>query len=282
MRILVTNDDGIESKGLHALVDAVADFGEVVVVAPAFEYSGSGAALGTLDFHQPTVRRRPIEGREAIESWTVEGPPALCVMYAQLEAFGDPFDYVVSGINPGQNVGWSVYHSGTIGACLTGRNRGASGLAVSMGFDGKEVEGQTWGQIVDGMTWATAGTVARHVFAGMIAAPAEQPTVINLNVPNKELDELDGWAESDVGSEPPRRLTKGKLVPDDDDGELYHLHMDWGSGGELVPGTDGYNVANRTVSVTWIGHLGRIPAPTEQGHAVSGRLDALFDGDALD
>ena len=279
----MTNDDGIESKGLHALVEAVRDFGDVTVVAPAFEYSGSGAALGTLDFHQPTVRRRPIEGMEDVESWTVEGPPGLCVMYAQLEAFGPGFDYVVSGINPGQNVGWSVYHSGTIGACLTGRNRGASGLAVSMGFDGKEVEGQTWGQIVDGMRWPTAATVARHVFAGMVAAPSDHPTVINLNVPNKRIVELDGWAEADVGSEPPRRLTKGRLVPDEDGGgEVYRLQMDWGSGGELVPGTDGYHVANRTVSITWLGQLGRTPAPAEQGHAVGGRLDSLFADPASD
>ena len=277
MRILVTNDDGIESKGLHALVEAVADFGEVVVIAPAFEYSGSGAALGTLDFHEPTVRRRPIEGLEEIESWTVEGPPGLCVMYGQLEAFGPAFDYVVSGINPGQNVGWSVYHSGTIGACLTGRNRGASGLAVSMGFNGKEVEGQTWGQIVDGMIWPTAATIAREVFAGMVATPTDEPVVVNLNVPSKPLAELEGWAESEIGSEPPRRLTKGRLVPDDDDAELFHLHMDWGAGTELIPGTDGYNVANRTVSITWLGRLGRTPAPPSQGDAVRQRLDSVFD-----
>ena len=55
-------------------------------------------------------------------------------MFARL-AFGDPFDLVVSGINPGANVGRSVYHSGTIGACLTARNGGITGVAVSQAVD---------------------------------------------------------------------------------------------------------------------------------------------------
>ena len=145
-------------------------------------------------------------------------------MYAQLGAFGDPFDLVVSGINPGQNVGWSVYHSGTIGAALTGRNRGASGIAVSLGFNSKDVEGQTWGEIVDGMLWDTAATVAAEIVDGMIAAPASSPVVINCNIPNKPLDELDGWDLANVGTEPPRKLVTGRLTPDgtDDEGCLLY------------------------------------------------------------
>ena len=61
MRILVTNDDGIDSLGLHALANAMRPYGEVVVVAPASEYSGAGASLGTLTFDEPIARplRRP-------------------------------------------------------------------------------------------------------------------------------------------------------------------------------------------------------------------------------
>ncbi len=187
-------------------------------------------------------------------------------------------------------MGWSVYHSGTIGACLTGRNRGASGLAVSMGFNGKEVEGQTWGQIVDGMIWPTAAMIAREVFAGMVDNPTEEPTVVNLNVPNRPLDRLAGWAEAAVGSEPPRRLTKGTLIPvDDEDGtagegaaddevQTFRLQMDWGSGADLIPGTDGHYVANDTVSITWLGRLDGTSPPGPQGSAVADRLDGLFPG----
>jgi len=131
VRILVTNDDGIDSLGLHALANAMRPFGDVTVVAPASEYSGAGASLGTLTFEEPIARRCDVEALAGLPTWSITGPPALCVMYAQLGSFGEEaFDLIVSGINPGQNVGWSVYHSGTIGACLTGRNRGnGRGLA---------------------------------------------------------------------------------------------------------------------------------------------------------
>lgn len=254
-------------------------FGDVTVVAPASEYSGAGASLGTLTFDEPIARPHKIAALDGLDTWSVTGPPALCVMYAQLGSFGEkPFDLVVSGINPGQNVGWSVYHSGTIGAALTGRNRGASGLAVSMGFNGKDVEGQTWGQIVEGMLWETGATIAAQVVEAMIASPTENPAVINCNVPNKPIDELEGWALAKVGKEPPRKLVTGKLVPGDPDelGEKFHLSMDWGAAGEVVPGTDSYLVRNNTVSLSWLGNLADVPPEQNQHDAVAARLTSLL------
>lgn len=278
MRILVTNDDGIDSLGLHALANAMRPYGDVTVVAPASEYSGAGASLGTLTFDEPIARPVDIDALDGLTTWSITGPPALCVMYAQLGSFGEPFDLVVSGINPGQNVGWSVYHSGTIGAALTGRNRGASGIAVSMGFNGKDVEGQTWGQIVDGMIWETGATVASQIVESMIAHPSDKPVVINCNVPNKPLDELDGWAEATVGGEPPRRLVTGSLVEDEPDelGQVFRLSMDWGRAGTVLPGSDGYLVRNNTVAVTWLGDLAETTPPSDQLAAVTSRLDALW------
>ena len=253
-------------------------FGEVTVVAPASEYSGAGASLGTLTFEEPVARPHEIEALDGLTTWSITGPPALCVMYCQLGSFGEPFDLIVSGINPGQNVGWSVYHSGTIGACLTGRNRGASGLAMSMGFNGKEVEGQTWGQIVDGMLWETGAAVATQIVEGMIASPAAEPTVINCNVPNKPLDQLSGWDIAKVGTAPPRKLVSGSLKADepDEQGERFRLTMDWGAAGEAVPGTDSYLVRNNTVSVSWLNHLQDTTPDADQHPAVASRLDSLF------
>ncbi|MCB0982122.1 MAG: hypothetical protein KDB17_15920, partial [Ilumatobacter sp.] len=134
MRILVTNDDGIDSVGLHVLARAMAVHGDVVLVAPDREFSGAGAAVGALHLLQPEVRRVQVDG--VAEAWTLNGPPALCVLFARLGLFGAPFDLVVSGINPGANVGRSVYHSGTIGAVLTGRLGGISGVAVSQAVAG--------------------------------------------------------------------------------------------------------------------------------------------------
>ena len=129
MRILVTNDDGIDSIGLHVLVRAMCrlDGGhEIVVAAPDTEYSGAGASLGALHLIRPEVRVARIEGCTASAVWAVTGPPALCVMFSRLGAFGEPFDLVVSGINPGANVGRAVYHSGTVGRRVDGAERRTS------------------------------------------------------------------------------------------------------------------------------------------------------------
>ena len=112
----MTNDDGIDSLGLHVLARALTELGDVVIIAPDREFSGSGAAVGALYEFRPEVRRRQIDG--VAEAWSLNGPPALCVLYSKLGVFGDPFDLVVAGINPGSNVGRSVYYSGTVGACL--------------------------------------------------------------------------------------------------------------------------------------------------------------------
>jgi 5'/3'-nucleotidase SurE len=82
MRILVTNDDGIDSVGLHVLARAMQPFGEVVVAAPDQEYSGAGAAIGALHLIQPEVHKRRIDGIDT--AWAVSGPPALCVFFARL------------------------------------------------------------------------------------------------------------------------------------------------------------------------------------------------------
>ena len=99
---MVTNDDGIDSVGLHVLARAMNRHGEVLVVAPDREYSGASSAVGALHIMQPEVHKAHIDGMK--ESWALSGPPALCVMFARLGLFGAPFDLVVAGINPGANV----------------------------------------------------------------------------------------------------------------------------------------------------------------------------------
>lgn len=184
VRIVVTNDDGIESEGIHALARHLHEAGhEVVVVAPDRDWSGAGAALGRLHPDDTIdVHRVELPGASDIEAWSVAGPPALTVLATQLQAFGPPADLVVSGINIGLNTGRSILHSGTVGAALTGQNFGISGLAVSV----------AWG---DEWHWDTAARCAVEVVADhLIGAPAR--TVLNLNVPAVSYDNLKGirWA----------------------------------------------------------------------------------------
>ena len=107
----------------------------------------------------PQVHQVSFDG--IADAWAVSGAPALCVMFARLGAFG-PVDVVVSGINPGANVGRSVYHSGTVGAVLTGRNGGIPGLAVSQTVEGFGVEGQGWEEAIANPTVACRGGSGEH------------------------------------------------------------------------------------------------------------------------
>ena len=252
MRILVTNDDGIDSEGLHHLARAMTDFGHVVVIAPDREFSGAGAAVGALHLFEPVVHRREIEG--VPEAWALNGPPALCVLYSKLGVFGDPFDLVVSGINPGSNVGRSVYYSGTVGACLAARNGGVSGVAVSQAVTGWGIEGQGWLDVVQNQKWHVAAEVARVFIAGLVAEPPASPVVVNLNVPNLELADIAGWEITSVGAEPPRSMSVGQLVTTDDP-DVFGVQLTWGDPLDLPAHTDGGAVERNLVALTYLSRI---------------------------
>jgi 5'-nucleotidase len=279
MRILVTNDDGVDSVGLHILARAMRPLGDVSIVAPDQEFSGASSAIGAIWAMHPEVHAIDIEGVET--SWCVSGPPALCVMFARLGAFGPPPDLIVSGINPGANVGRSVYHSGTIGAALTGRNGRIPGIAVSQSVDGFGVEGQGWEEALVSQRWDVAAAVAATVVEGMIddieAGRAHDDEgyvgVLNVNVPNVELDEIKGFRWTEVALGPPRSLAKAVLEPKLGHERSFHVKMDWGQEGSPVPGTDTAAVLDNEVSLTWLSRIVAQHGPTD---AIDTRLGKLL------
>ena len=271
MRILVTNDDGIDAIGLHVLARAMKPLGDVVIVAPDEEYSGYGAAIGPIWLMAPEVYRAQVDGID--EAWAVTGPPALCVMFARMGAFGD-VDLVVSGINPGANVGRSVYHSGTVGACLSGRNGGWSGIAVSQASDGWGVEGQAWDEMVRLQRWETAAAVASAFVRGYLERPPTEIVIANVNVPNLALDDVKGWAVTEVGQLPPRAMSNATLVARDGEPDEFDVDVSWGEPVDLPDHTDGGAVERGQVSVTY---LTRLQAETRDDmRTAEGALDQLL------
>lgn len=273
MRILVTNDDGIDSTGLHVLARRLAPLGDVVIVAPDAEYSGFGAALGTLHLIHPEVHQIQVDG--VAEAWEVTGPPALCVYFARLGAFG-PIDLVVAGINPGVNTGRSIYHSGTVGAVLTARNGGMPGIAVSKNVTGFGVEGQGWDEMLENQQWETAAEVGAVVAEAVIAAvdAGEDPAAVNVNVPNCGIEEIAGWRHAEVGTLPPRAVADAKLVPKHGHARAFHVEMEWGDLIELPAETDGGTIERNFVSVTHLSRFVRIERPDLTG--VDTALDQLL------
>jgi 5'-nucleotidase len=229
------------------------ELGDVVVAAPDTEYSGASAALGALNRLQPEVHRQDLAGIG--ETWSVTGPPALCVVFARLGLFGDPFDLVVAGINPGANVGRSVYHSGTVGAAITARLGGLSGVAVSQAVKDFGIEGQGWDEMLEGQLWDTAAVVARTVVRSLLAEVPPEPLVVNLNVPNLPVSELAGWRATSLGRVPPWSMAAAALEPKPGHLGSYRVKMNWGEPASLPEGTDGGEVERGRVSLTLIGPL---------------------------
>lgn len=182
-RILLTNDDGIESPGLRLLAQRLARSHDLVVVAPDADRSGSGTGIGRFD---PDKGVRMVRADlPDVEAYQIAGPPGLAVMAGALGAFGRRPDLVVSGINAGLNTGHSVIHSGTVGAALTARTFGSRGLAVSLAAS-------------DPWHWETAVEVTERVVAWLLARPPGS-LVLNVNVPARPLAAVRGvaWAKLD-------------------------------------------------------------------------------------
>lgn len=151
-------------------------------MAPKDDSSGASAALGPVHIGQ-TLEYDTIDmpGLDDVPVYGLDGPPALCVLLARIGGFGTPPDLVVSGVNPGNNTGRSVLHSGTVGAAMTAASFGVSGLAVSIGApDSDESE----------PLWDTATSIAVKALAWLADAPRR--TIVNLNVPNIPAGDVQG------------------------------------------------------------------------------------------
>jgi 5'-nucleotidase len=191
MKVLVTNDDGVASPGLHALAGAMVAAGyDVVVAAPDRDMSGSAAAIGQIHVDEQ-IEAQPVElpGLAGVPAYAVDGPPGLCVLAARLGGFGDPPDLVVSGINPGCNAGRAILHSGTVGAALTAANFGCRGLAVSLDVSSRKLHERPGGSAAEA-EWSAAASVAAIATGWLATAP--ECSVLNINVPNLPVEEMAG------------------------------------------------------------------------------------------
>lgn len=126
MRILISNDDGINAEAILPLANWARKLGEVTVVAPKFEQSGKSHSIEI--FKSFEVKK--LWSEEGFEGYSVDSTPADCVRFAFL-GLKREFDFVISGINKGFNVGRDINYSGTAGAMFEGANLGAKALALS-------------------------------------------------------------------------------------------------------------------------------------------------------
>ena len=122
LRILVTNDDGIDAPTLLVLVKTAVKFGEVTVAAPDRQCSAMSQRMTLFEEIAADEAAYPVPG---VTAWRITGTPVDCVKLAVLELMPEPPDVVFSGMNAGYNTGFDIAYSGTVGACKE---------AVMMGF----------------------------------------------------------------------------------------------------------------------------------------------------
>ncbi len=263
MRVLATNDDGIDAPGFAVLVTALAEIGlDLRLVAPEADQSGIGTAIGRLDARGPiALRSGEVAGLVAT---VVPGPPSLAVLLDQAGVFGEPAELVVAGINAGANCGRRLIHSGTVGAALAAVAGGAAGVALSLAPP--EHDGA-------GYQWATARAVAIAVGA-LAAQPHAGGYAVNVNVPDLPTTEVRGWRHTTVAPAAMSRLIASREAA----GTVKFSYGVWPA--RFPPETDSGAVYDGYVSVTWLGSLYGVagPPPSAPVAAFAAALDTTFTG----
>lgn len=195
MRILLSNDDGIEAAGLEALERAAATLGEVWVVAPATEQS---AKSHSFTMYEP-LRVLEFGPRR----FAVTGTPADAVYLAVHGLLPVLPDLVISGINRGSNLGTDVLYSGTVAAAREAAANDLSAIAVSLHLpEGSKV-----------LHWETAMHVAVKVARAVAERPLGAGQVLNVNVPNVPLAELKGLRVAPLARRRYAPMVKESLDP---------------------------------------------------------------------
>ena len=249
MKILVTNDDGIQAPGLWALAEQLAAVGEVVVFAPAQEQSGVGTAIS---LHRSVGLSKAESKIPGVAAFAVDGTPGDSVILG-LEIMKD-ISLVVSGINCGANMGCDVLLSGTVGAALQGYIHGKPSVAVS-------VQGRQDSRFE--VAARVAGLLARR-----ISGDGTVPILLNVNVPNLPQHDIKGIELTRVGRGGfSTAITMGR----DGSWDKYKISIGKPRWSADV-GTDIHAVENARISITPLqGELGtaeRVPFPEDLPHVL--------------
>jgi 5'-nucleotidase len=226
MNILISNDDGYQSRGIKALADALTAIAEVRVVAPDRDRSGASNSL-TLD--------TPIRARTADNGYTsVDGTPTDCVHLAITGLLEHEPDMVVAGINAGANLGDDVLYSGTVAAAMEGRFLGFPALAISLaGGQPKHFD--------------TAARVAVELVQRVMSGSLPADTILNVNVPDLPWDALAGMQATRLGH---RHKSEPVVEMQDPRGRPVYWVGPAGTEQDAGPGTDFHAVRTGHVSIT--------------------------------
>ena len=235
MKILISNDDGILANGIRALIEALAPCHDVYVVAPDRERSAAGHSL---TLHTP-LRVEEVDPKYgAIRCWMTTGTPGDCVKLAinAILSEAEKPDLVISGINHGPNLGADILYSGTVSCAMEGAMMGYPSIATSLAS-----------MRTDYVDFNVTAQFIAELVAKLDKYKIPPKTILNVNVPGLDKDDIAGIAITELGS---RMFTDEYEKRVDPRGKVYY----W-MAGELVTEPDDANtdisaVRNNMISVT--------------------------------
>ena len=225
--VLATNDDGVEAPGLWHLAEAVSHFADVIVVAPAFNQSGMSAAVTLRQDLEAERAHSPLPG---VDAWQVNGTPTDAVVHGLRHFAPRHVDMVVSGVNPGPNVGREILHSGTVMAAMQGYLRGLPSVAASLSsFDEDHLR--------------DAAIIAGRIAERLLASGRVQ--FLNVNAPDRSIEEYQGVRVAAMAD-----LAVSRVVDLTDGHGATRRKLEFRSDIDVVPDTDVAAIMAGAVAVT--------------------------------
>lgn len=229
MRILIANDDGVDAKGIQTLNQYLSEKYETVLVAPDRNRSGASNSL--------TLTRTLQPKQVAKGQFSVDGTPTDCVNLAISEVIDGQFDFVVSGINHGPNLGDDVIYSGTVAAAMEARHVGCFAIAVSLvGNQHFETAAKVILQLID-------DAAALHYLSETLP----KGSILNVNVPDVEFELIKGFKVTRLGyrksAQPAISAQHPRGIPSYWIGALSEPH-------DEQEGTDFHAISQGYVSIT--------------------------------
>lgn len=183
MKILITNDDGINARGIHALINEMKMIAELYVASPDRERS---ATAHSITVHDP-IKLVPREINEVKAAWVIGGTPVDCVKLAISRLAPVDIDLVISGINHGPNLGTDILYSGTVSAAAEGVIMGKPSIAVSLNSFAKD------------MDFAFAAKFIKRLVLTLMRKGFEPNMLLNVNVPALAEEQIKGVRITQLG-----------------------------------------------------------------------------------
>ena len=207
MKVLLTNDDGIQATGLNALRKALLEVPgvELDVIAPDANRSATARSITT----RTPLWVEEIRFEDGTSGYATDGTPVDCVRFASLGLLGSEPELIVSGINHGANMGDDITYSGTVAAALEGAVLGVPAIAVSQQSTKREMDFR-FGKNFE---FDAAALFAARLVGGLNERPISPGTLLNVNCPALGMDELEGAVVTRLG----KRVYRDNLELEEED-----------------------------------------------------------------